>query len=100
MRKLVMTASALLGIVFATPSFAQSSESAPQPGLPPGAGYDAPNAQPPRATGDVVTTPSGPGTARAPAARPRPRRQYTYRLYRPHHVAPRAAAPASGTVSQ
>ena len=95
MRKLVMTTSALLGIAFATPSFAQSSESAPQPGLPPGAGYNAPNAQPPRATGDVVTTPTGSGTARASAARPpRPRRPYTYRLYRPRHV-PRTAAPAS-----
>ena len=67
MRKLVMTVTALLGLVFAAPSFAQSnsSESAPQPGLPPGAGFRAPNAQPPAATGDVVTTPTG-GSAAAP----------------------------------
>lgn len=93
MRKLVMTASALLGIAFATPSFAQSAESAPQPGLPPGAGYQAPNAQPPRTTGEVLTTPTAPGGTRSVArATPRPRPHYTYRLYRPHHVPRRAAA--------
>lgn len=87
MRKLVMATTALLGLAFASPTFAQSSEAAPQPGLPSGAGFGAVNAQPPRATGDVVTTPTG--SATRPIAQPAPR-HYSYRLHRAHR-APRRA---------
>ncbi len=59
MRKLALLSTALFGLAFAAPSFAQPSQSGPQPGLPPGAGVGAVNAQPPRATGSVTTTTVG-----------------------------------------
>ena len=93
MRKLVMTTTALLAIAFAAPSFAQSnsSESAPQPGLPPGAGFRAPNAQPPRATGDVVTTPTGPSAAPSGPVATAPRTLAASRTARSRRLRARAA---------
>ena len=65
MRKFAMFSTAMLGLAFFNPSYAQPAQSGPQPGLPPGAGIGAPNAQPPRPTGQVTTVT---GAQPAPAA--------------------------------
>ena len=84
MRKLAMLSLALIGLAFANPTFAQSGESAPQPGLPRGASVGTPNAQPPSATGDVATT-TPPPTPKLP---PRRHRVRPVRPARPAATAP------------
>ncbi len=98
MRKIAMMFAALT-LSYATGAMAQpNGNSAPQPGLPPGADIGAPNAQPPGASGDVATTRVGPsgstasmhvsrGTDRARRAARRQRR-----AARHHHAAPVAPA--------
>ena len=105
MRKLAILSTALIGLSFAAPAFAQN-QSAPQPGLPPGAAVGAPMAQPPSSTGVVKTTPVGPqpmSPVAAPMASPMPRatvirrrRVYHRRVYHRHvyHRAAPAVAPA------
>ena len=101
MRKIAMLTTALMGLAFASHSFAQGSQSAPVSGLPPGASVGAGNAQPPPATGNVVTTRVGPATVapRAPVAvAPAAVRAPTHRtvrrrfFHRRAHVATPAAA--------
>ena len=110
MRKLAMLATALVCLGYAVPSFAQGN-SGPQPGLPPGANIDAPNAGQPPPTGRVTTTTGvarpmtmAPTTMAAPAAEPshysrsrRARRRAIRHYRRTHHVAPATApeAPAN-----
>ncbi len=105
MRKFAMLSTALLSLASFNPSFAQPSESGPQPGLPPGASVGAPNAQQPRTTGDLATTRTGvqpaprattvaPAVTRTPPRRAARRR---FRLFhrRAAHPAPAATAPAA-----
>jgi len=108
MRKLVMITSALFAIAYAAPSFAQSAQSAPQPGLPPGAGYMAPNAQPPLATGNVTTTATGMAATTGPAmtSRSKMMRSHHYRTSKHHTAAAhharrhmRAMSPAAAPVA-
>ena len=71
MRKLAMLSTALLGLASFHPTFAQN-QSAPQPGLPPGASVGAVNAQPPAATGQLSTTQTSPAVAPSPVLTPTP----------------------------
>ncbi len=112
MRKLAMLSTALLCLGSMNPSFAQPGNSAPQPGLPPGAGVGAANAQPPLRTGNVATTPTGmqpaPMASGAPTASETPvatpsrrvirRRRRAARRRAVHHA--RAAAPATTSAPQ
>ena len=105
MRTLAILSTALVGLAFASPAFAQS-QAAPQTGLPPGAGIGAQNAAPPRASGNLATT--AVGAQPAPAIQPSPmeaapvrhrayrHRTYHRRYHRYHHVYHKAApAPAA-----
>ena len=103
MRKLAMLSTALLGLASFHPTFAQN-QSAPQPGLPPGASVGAVNAQPPAATGQLSTTQTSPAVAPSPVLTPTPapvatrrvvrRRRRVVRRHHVTHPAP-AAAPAA-----
>ena len=105
MRKLAMLATALVSLGYAVPSFAQG-ESGPQPGLPPGAAIDAPNAGQPPPSGRINTTepsrttayPSGSTTSR-PTARVRRARRRAARRAARTQAAPATVAP-SAPVSQ
>jgi hypothetical protein len=93
MRKFAMFATAIVGLAFAAPSYAQPANSAPQPGLPPGFSAGSQNAQPPRATGELTTTTTGapaPTTASTHSAR---RAAAHHRRVRHHrrHAAAKAA---------
>ncbi len=104
MRKLAMLSTALIGLAFSSQAFAQS-QSAPQPGLPPGASIGAQNAQPPRSTGQLTTTttqaaPPSPMMAPTPTAAATPpahrvRRRRVRRVRHVTHPAPAAAPSAS-----
>lgn len=59
MRKLAILGMAMFGLAIVTQSQAQPANSAPQPGLPPGAAIGAPNAQQPRSSGVLTTTTTG-----------------------------------------
>ncbi|WP_158742868.1 hypothetical protein [Acidisphaera sp. L21] len=106
MRKFAMFATAIVGLAFTAPSYAQPSNSAPQPGLPPGFSAGSQNAQPPRATGDLnstATTTSSPGSTAAAAV---PTTASTHRARRAaaHHRRVRhrrhvAAAKAAATTA-
>lgn len=102
MRKLAMLTTALLGLAFTIPAFAQPSQAGPQPGLPPGAGIGAQNAVPAPATGQTTTTGMPAPSYTAPMASEQP--SYTGRRHRArrhamrhrarrHHRAPVMAAP-------
>ena len=101
MRKLAILTTAMLGLALAIPSFAQPSQSAPQTGLPPGAGIGAQNAQPPRASGEITTTTPAPMAAPAPVATSTPPATTTRRVRRARRRAARRAAhqvaPATAT---
>ena len=102
MRKFAMSSMAVLGLAFFNPSYAQPAQSGPQPGLPPGASIGAPNAQPPRATGQITTT-TGAQPSPMPSTSvdtstppPAPTRRVRHRRVRhARHVAHPAAAPAA-----
>ena len=101
MRKLAMLSTAMLGLAFFHPSYAQNA-SAPQSGLPPGASSGAIMAQPPPATGSVSTTRTGPVVSPVAVAEPTPapvyrrtvrrRRHYVRHHYVRRHVAPTPVA--------
>ena len=107
MRKLALLTTALLGLAFALPTFAQPNQAGPQPGLPPGAGAGAVNAVPPRTSGQITTT-TAPMAAPMPMAdmssppprmsrhRARRHRVIHHRMRHRHHtMAPVTAAPAA-----
>jgi hypothetical protein len=95
-----------MGMSLTAPSFAQPAQSAPQPGLPPGAAIGTQNAPQPPASGRVTTTPM-PGatpTAVMPAASApvRVHHYYHHRVVHHYHhhvvhhvVTPAAPAPAA-----
>ena len=108
MRKIALITTALLGLAFVEPTFAQPNQAGPQPGLPPGAGAGAVNAVPPRTSGQITTT--APMAAPMPMAdmgAPRVRMSrhrrvrhsrivhHRMRHHRHHTVAPAADAPAA-----
>ncbi len=107
MRKLALLTTAMLGLAFADPSFAQPNQAGPQPGLPPGAGIGAPNALQPRASGELRTTPTSPAPMAAPMdtsapppapvyhRRARRHRIMRHRHYVRHHAAVAAPTPAT-----
>ena len=98
MRKLAMLATALVSLGYAVPTFAQG-ESGPQPGLPPGASVDAPNAGQPPPSGRISSTdPTRPTTYRAARTTSRPSarvRRARRRAARRAQTAPDATAPAA-----
>lgn len=106
MRNLAMLTTALLGLAYVSSSFAQPAESAPQPGLPPGASAGAINAQPPRSTGQISTTPTGVAPtpyASAPVATPRATRRvirHRHRVYHRRHATHRAVAAPTDAPAQ
>ncbi len=97
MRKLAMLSTAMLGLAFAVPSHAQPANSAPQPGLPPGAAVGAPNAQQPLPFGDLKTTPTGSSRPYASETTSRSHRAAHHRRarHRRHHAAPATMAPVT-----
>ena len=100
MRKLVLLTTALFGLALPDLSFAQPSQSGPQPGLPPGASIGAPNAVQPSPTGQVTTTPTAPAAPMASAPvpyNPPPARTTRRRRVRRHRAPAHArhAAPAT-----
>jgi hypothetical protein len=100
MRKLAMLTMAMIGLAFTTPSFAQGAQSAPQPGLPPGASIGAPNAGQPAATGRLTTTTTGAQPApMAPMPAPTHHVVHIRHHYVHHHVTPVAAKPAPATTT-
>ena len=97
MRMIAMITTALMGLAFTDPAFAQGSQSAPISGLPPGASVGAGNAQPPAATGVVGTTRVGPATVtpRVRAVTPVRARRHARRRFFHRRAAAPVAAPAA-----